>query len=302
MNSISSILGLRAILGLSIGLVTPLMAAIIAENFKGNERSRMNGLTTSANGIGGAVFLLIGGTIASLGWRGVFLTYSYGIILLILVLLYVPKIKPDHGNKTNERSKVVKLPVKVYMLGLASTGVMILYYAIPTNLAIFIVDNGLGDASTVGYVTALSFFGVFLAGISVTRLLSILKKAVVPCILLIFGLSFLLLSQAHSIWLVAISVFMMGSGFGFVYPILLNKMAEAAPIGRMTAAVSLLSAFANLGQFISPLVIHGIQAIFHLNSIRNVFMIIAVHLGGSTVTLLCLSISGKKRVLINRKV
>jgi MFS family permease len=93
-NTFYLILIFRAILGLSIGLISPTFNALIAENFQGKERSRMNGIQTSINGIGGAIFLSLGGLIASLGWREVFLTYFYAVVLLILVIAYLPKFPP----------------------------------------------------------------------------------------------------------------------------------------------------------------------------------------------------------------
>ncbi|SDP03784.1 Major Facilitator Superfamily protein [Paenibacillus sp. yr247] len=75
MNSIEGILIFRAILGLGIGFITPLMNALVAEYFDGEDRSKMNGLTVGVNGLSGAFFLIIGGAITALGWRGVFWTY-----------------------------------------------------------------------------------------------------------------------------------------------------------------------------------------------------------------------------------
>ncbi|WP_276355791.1 MFS transporter [Cohnella caldifontis] len=60
-SSFTVILLFRAIMGISIGLISPAFNSLIAENFQGRERAKMNGYVISITGIGGAVFLPIGG-------------------------------------------------------------------------------------------------------------------------------------------------------------------------------------------------------------------------------------------------
>ncbi|MFF2911617.1 MFS transporter [Paenibacillus sp. NPDC057934] len=282
MNSIVGILILRGVLGLSIGFLTPTMNALIAEYFVGDERLRMNGLTTAINGIGGAFFLLVGGTITAFGWRGVFFTYAYGLVLLVLVILFVPATKPSRTASSvqkDQKKKAASLSIGVVSVGLSATALMILYYTVPTNLAAFIIDNGYGNSATSGYMTAISFTFVFLAGISGARLKNLLLRAFVPIVVLILGLGALLMGTASSLWAVAASVGLIGFGFGLAYPVLLSRVASAAKPESVTLAVSSLTAFANIGQFITPYVTKGIEMAFRLNSIRGVFLVLAVVLG-----------------------
>ncbi|MCM3627070.1 MFS transporter [Paenibacillus glycanilyticus] len=296
MNSIGGILTLRAVLGLGIGFITPLMNAIVAEYFEGEERSKMNGLTVGVNGLGGAFFLIIGGAITALGWRGVFWTYSFGIVLLIMVLAFVPSGKSvtTIGVGETASNEKLSLPVGVYAVGLLTTGLMVLYYVIPTNLASFVVDNHLGNSATSGYLTAVSFVFVFLAGIVGTKLQHVLRKGSVAFILFLFGAAFLMLGEAHNLWMVAAAVGIVGFGFGFAYPILLNKMAIVATAAHRTLAIMLMTAFANVGQFISPLITNGIRSALYFNSIRGVLLLV----GGLVTGLFVVSVI---RMIVNKK-
>ncbi|WP_219838542.1 MFS transporter [Paenibacillus sp. R14(2021)] len=297
MNSIGGILTLRAVLGLGIGLITPLMNAIVAEYFDGEERSKMNGLTVGVNGLGGAFFLIIGGAITALGWRGVFWTYSFGIVLLILVLAFIPGGKPVITRGETASDVKLSLPVGVYAVGLLTTGLMVLYYVIPTNLASFVVDNHLGNSATSGYLTAVSFIFVFFAGIIGARLQHLLRKGSVAFILFLFGAAFLLLGEAHNLWMVAAAVGIVGFGFGFAYPILLSKMAIVATTAHRTLAIMLMTAFANVGQFISPLITNGIQSVLDLNSIRGVLLLIGVLVTGLFIVSVIRVIVSKKELV-----
>ncbi|MBO7746765.1 MFS transporter [Paenibacillus sp. MWE-103] len=156
MNSIGGILVMRAVLGLGIGFITPLMIALVAEYFEGEERSKMNGLTVGVNGLGGAFFLVIGGVVTALGWRGVFWTYSFGVVLLILVLAFVPRVKPvKTESDENDRNSRPTLP--------RSSSI-----------------HHLGTSATSGYLTALSFLLVFMSGIVGTKLRQRLGKGTPP--------------------------------------------------------------------------------------------------------------------------
>ncbi|MFD2613374.1 MFS transporter [Paenibacillus gansuensis] len=276
LNDVTWILVFRAILGLGIGLIIPVQNTIVAEYFKGNDRFRFNGYISSVSGIGGAVFISLGGILATLGWRGVFFTYSYALIILILIVLYIPRSKPVRTEEVKNTAKAGLLPLKTLLYGLASAGLLILYYTVPTNLALFITDNQFGDSSVVGYVTALSLFAVFISGMMLTSLKRWLKKALVPVILFIFAGSYLLLHEAQSIWMIAVSVFIIGFANGTIFPILINKTSESVSLDRVTSAMSLLFSLTFIGQFSSPLVMNSIRAIFNFDSLRDTFFFMAI--------------------------
>jgi MFS family permease len=282
-SSFSLILVFRAILGVSIGLISPTFNTLIAENFQGKERTRMMGSVTAINGIGGAIFLSIGGIIASYGWREVFFTYMYAVILLILVLLFLPKFPPipthEHGAKSS-----AKLPLFFYVVAIAGGIHAMLYFLIPTNLSLYLTDNGIGSVSTVGYLSALSLIGVFISGLVITPLTQLVRKMLVPLALMVMAVGFLLISMAHSVWTAAIAVFLIGFAEGLFYPITFNKTAEMVPKGSLMTAISLLLSCIYTFQFLSPLLMKGIQLIFHFSSNRDTFMLVAGALG---LTMIC---------------
>jgi len=291
MNSISGILVFRAILGLSIGLITAMLNSLIAENFYGNERTRMNGMITAISGLGGAVFLTIGGTIANLGWRGVFFTYSYVIILALLVALYIPHVKPQRIEMAGIRVNPFRLPPKVYLIGLGIFGILILYFAIFTNLAIYIADSGLGNAATVGYVTAISLVAMFIGGFFVNRVIGLFKEATMAFILLLFCLTFVTMSFAHVLVMVVISVVLVGLGIGMVFPVLMDKLLNAALKERLASAISLFLVFTYLGQFVTPIVLQGIH-LLGTSTLRGKFLFIGV-VAGTAFIIACIVVMKK---------
>ncbi|MCM3631207.1 MFS transporter [Paenibacillus glycanilyticus] len=276
MHSFSFILACRALLGLSIGLISPTFNSLIAENFQGEARSRMNGIQTSINGIGGAIFLTIGGFIATLGWRDVFMTYFYAVILLILVIAFLPKFPPLQVEQSVKSS--IKVPRFFYAVAIAGGLHTMMFALLPTNLSLFIANNGIGSVSSAGYLIAFSLVGVFIGGLSVTRLTKVLKKRLVPIELGLMAGGFLIISSAHAVWTVALAVFMIGLSEGALFPLSFIKTSEIVPKMILTTGISLLLACVYTCQFLSPLFVRGVELLIHSGSTRDMFMAVAVGL------------------------
>ncbi|WP_042160824.1 MFS transporter [Paenibacillus gorillae] len=279
-DSFNVMLAFRALLGLSIGLISPAFNALIAESFQGQERMRMNGFVTAINGIGGAVFLSIGGIIASYGWRNVFLTYVYAIVLLIAVLWFLPKFPPKFpqaadGINTLVNTSKTKIPRFFYLVAVAGGVHAMLYFLIPTNLSFYLTDNHIGSVTTVGYLSALSLIGAFIGGVSVTVLSTFFGKKLVPVLLITMAAGFAVFAIAHSVWTAALAVLLIGFAEGLLFPLTFNKTAEIVPAERLTAAISILLSFVYAFQFFTPLFMQGVQTMFHLDSSRQAFMLIA---------------------------
>lgn len=295
MHSFHSILVCRAILGLSIGLIAPTFNSLIAENFHGKERSRMNGLQTSLNGIGGAIFLSIGGFIATLGWRDVFMTYFFAVVLLIVAILFLPKFPPLQVSQSTKLTE--KMPKFFLAVAIAGGVHTMLFALLPTNLSLFITNNGIGSVASAGYLIAFSLIGVFIGGLSVTRLTGLFKKKLVPLNLAVMGVGFILISSAHAEWTVAISVFMIGLAEGILFPLSFIKTSEVVPKLILTTGISLLLACVYICQFLCPLFVKGLEVVLHSESIRDVFMAVAIGLVVASIAFL-LAARNKSRTAI----
>ncbi|MBM7564874.1 MFS transporter [Paenibacillus sacheonensis] len=281
MHSFTMILACRAILGLSIGLISPTFNTLIAESFQGEARLRMNGLQTSINGIGGAIFLCIGGIIASMGWREVFLTYFYAIGLIVLTLLFLPKFPPV--PREPGAGVTVRLPKFFYAVAIAGGIHAMLFSLIPANLSLFLAGNGIGNVASTGYLTAFALIGVCIGGLAISRLIGAFGKRLVPLDLIVMAGGFLLVSQAHAVWTVAAGVFLIGLAEGMLFPLSFMKTAEVVPRGGLPTGISLLLASVYACQFLSPLFVRGVEALLGTESARGVFLLAALGLTAAAI-------------------
>lgn len=136
-STITQLLIFRAILGIGVGLIMPLSTSLIADFFEGEERTKMMGLSGAVSHFGGVIFLMLSGWLACFSWRHAFAVYGLGLISLVLVLGWLPEWqkKQAHGGSA------FRLPGTVWFCAFLGSLMMIAFYAVPTNLAMFIEDE-----------------------------------------------------------------------------------------------------------------------------------------------------------------
>jgi MFS family permease len=85
LDSIWSILAGRALLGVAVAGIMTSATTLIADYYKGPERSQFMGWQAAFMNFGGIVFLTAGGGLAEMGWRWPFIIYLSSLLLVPLV-------------------------------------------------------------------------------------------------------------------------------------------------------------------------------------------------------------------------
>ena len=91
-DDICVLLLLRAILGISVGLIMPLSTGLLAYYCPPEEQARLMGLSAAMNQMGGVVATLLAGLLATIEWNYAFLVYLLGLIALVMVWLWLPDV------------------------------------------------------------------------------------------------------------------------------------------------------------------------------------------------------------------
>lgn len=81
LSNLYAILAGRALLGIAVGEVFVASTALIADWFSGPDRARTLGLQAASMGIGGAVFLALGGFLTSISPRGPFVVHVVALVV-----------------------------------------------------------------------------------------------------------------------------------------------------------------------------------------------------------------------------
>lgn len=252
-DDITSLLVLRALLGVSVGLVMPLSTGLLAYYNKPEEMPRLMGLSAAMNQLGGVVATLLAGVLASIQWNYAFLVYLLGIIAVVLVLLYLPSEKLIQDSKKLDARKLLKFHPSVVGMWL----IMLCFFVFVTNFAITEKTIFSTLATTIIMVSAdvVAFFIGMLFG----RIMGIFPKQMKYMPPVLFAVGFTLFAWPNLLPSELVAVLIGGAfvgianGLGIPY---LNTIASIKG-GKMAVAsvMPLLSAALYLGQFTSPIII-----------------------------------------------
>lgn len=272
-NGIGTVLAMRALLGVSVGMVMPLSTGLLAYYFPPEEQARMMGLAAFMSQTGGVIATLLSGLLANISWNCAFLVYLLGIFAIVLVALFLPNERLETGERTLKNSpdfyesetgvtKARKKPGRpaASLMRFAPSVVgmylqMLLFFIIPTNFAI---SAGTNASLTVNGITLIMVGLDVVAAViglvfgSMMAHMSRHMKYLAP-LTFILGYGCYALGVSTPL-LIAGSVFAgLANGIGMPY---LNTIA-AIKGGKdaATTVMPLLSAAMYLGQFTSPLIV-----------------------------------------------
>lgn len=264
-SSIELLLALRLILGAGVGLVMPLSMSLINDYFTGKERTKMMGYNSAFSNFGGIITMLLAGWLATFGWRIPFNVYFLGLVIFVLIFFFLPKGEIQQPEQHKRKSR---LPLAVYGYSLAMGGIMLAYYSISTNIALFLEQNDIGGATLAGLVVSFTTVGGMITSLSLVHIEMTLKKFVIPVMLLGMGVAFFMLTFTNSVFLVILSVCLVGFGQGSLFPIIILKVLDVVPLHQSDQAVAWTSSFTFLGQFLSPIVLDGFGKLANADNIR----------------------------------
>lgn len=151
-DNLPALMASRAILGVAVAGAMTASTALISEWFTGERRSRMFGFQAAASGLGGAVFLSLGGALAAVSWNASFAVYLLSLPVAFLVAWKVTDPPPADKIDAELQSAPTRNATGV-ILGIVVLAfvIQVVFYVIPTQLPFLLGEMG-GDSSTTGLV------------------------------------------------------------------------------------------------------------------------------------------------------
>src|SRR5699024_9808635 len=139
-------------------------------------------------------------------------------LIFILIFFFLPKGEVQAPLEHNSK---VKLPLAVWGYALAMGGIMLAYYSVATNMALFLDEKNIGGASIAGVVVAFTTVGGMITSLFLVQLEFALKKFVMTIMLAGMALAFFTLTFTNSLLLVILSVTLIGFGQGSLFPLII---------------------------------------------------------------------------------
>ena len=272
-GNIWSVLVLRALLGVSVGMIMPLSTGLLAYYFPPEEQAHLMGLSAFMNQTGGVVATFLSGFLCTAGWNYSFLVYLLGLIALVLVVAFLPndristgKDAMDSAPDSYESSEGVTVARKkpghpaASMLRFAPSVIgmfllMLLFFIFPTNFAITSLQGGALTPAEITLIMVGLDVVAAIIGLLFGRMMKTMPRTMKYIAPVGFTLGYALFSiGTEPVWLISGAVVIgIANGVGVPY---LNTIASIKG-GKDAAAtvMPLLSAAMFLGQFLSPLIV-----------------------------------------------
>lgn len=257
LDDLNLILVGRAFLGLSVAGIMTITTTLVGDYYIGANRAQFMGLQAGFMGLGGVLFLTLGGFLADLNWRLPFLIYLMALVLVPFVALFLPEpnlqsfTTQGGSHRSTQQPLPISIVVAIYIIAILT---QIVFYLIPVQLPFFLKQLVNASASQSGLAIALCTLLSAISSINYRRVQARLSFVA------IYGVSFLNLALGYTIISIApnypvvlIGLAIAGVGLGLLMPNMnfsLTTITPEALRGRILGGVA--TAFF-LGQFLSPL-------------------------------------------------
>jgi MFS family permease len=271
LNSLNLILVGRVLLGISVAGIMTTATTLIADYYIGNARVQFLGLQAGFMGLGGVVFLSLGGFLADIDWRLPFAIYLFSLILFGFTLIFLPE--PDRQSAVNTAGSLnletpQKLPVKLvfltYGLGIIS---QIIFYLIPVQLPFYLKQLFAANAAQSGLAIALATLMSAIVSLSYRQIKAKLSfMAIYSIAFLNLGIGYLLISLGSVYAIVLLGLAIAGMGLGLIIPNMNLCLISVTPDNMRGKVLGGVTTSIFLGQFLSPIVSQPLSKIVGLGT------------------------------------
>lgn len=170
LDSIGHILVGRAFLGVAVAGVMTASMSLIASLYTDAERARILGFQAAAMSFGGVVFILAGGFLADLNWRGPFAVYLAPMALIPLIFLKVPRGERVR-DPLDDGHAATGFPWRfAFIIYFGAFANFLVFYTLPLKLPFLVRSLGIEQASVAGMAIALLTLASGLTSLAYGRL------------------------------------------------------------------------------------------------------------------------------------
>ena len=249
-DNIWVLLTMRALLGVSVGMIMPLSTGLLAYYFPPEKQAGLMGLAAAMNQMGGVIATLLAGLLANISWNYAFLVYLLGLIAVLLVLLYLPneRLKGGSGPSLGLLKRFHPSVVGMFL-------VMILFFIYPTRFAISAHAGTDMSNNAITLIMVGLDVVAFLVGMVFGKMMQRFRHGMKYLAPTGFIVGYLLLSLGSSLPLLLAGSAFIGIANGIGVPYLNTIASMKAGKEAASTVMPLLSAALYLGQFLSPLIV-----------------------------------------------
>jgi MFS family permease len=272
-----TILVMRVIFGVGVGLTQTLAFALAGIHFEGAERQKVMGLQTSAQMIGAAVMMFASGYLARFaGWSGTFYVHLLAILSLIIVLLFLPMDKPQRQKGGGAPAEKVKLTGAAVGWAVTLTVFFLGGMILAQFLALYLDAHEIGGPEVAGLGTMIFALGGFVMGLLYGKLNSAAKNVTLSIGLFVGVASYLIVGFSGTVPVAIVGSFLYGACVSIVMASVMTATAMSVSPIAIPLAIALTTCGQNIGSYICPYISMAVGGLLGGDLTRNVFIFGAI--------------------------
>lgn len=258
LESLPGIVISRAGLGLAEAGIMTCCTTLMGDYYQGGRRERLFALQMVATSLSAAVFIALGGALGQNDWRLPFVLYAAGLLLLPLMAMLLWETKVTEATALSGKAddfpwrRLLPLYLLTVLAGIS-------LFIVPVQAGFVLTLLHVDSPQQIGMTMGANQLGV-LAGALSFRLLSGQRRH--HLLLLAFataGVGGLLMATTDNPALVVVAVLINGLGIGLMLPTLITWVMRQVDITQRGRATGGFTAALFAGEFISPLVVLGLN-------------------------------------------
>lgn len=300
-HSMGELIGWSCLLGVGCGLVIPLAASMVAQNFVGNPRTRWLGVKSGVANFSIILATLFAGWIATIDWHLPFAIYLLAAIPLLMLPWMSQRFIGRHAVEApasatataaaagtaakapapgkcekkgeNEVCPEERAPLKPATIAARVAALIALYvsltYAVEVisyNMPFTMSHFGL-NSTAVGVATSLFFLGITIGGFCLTQAIRYLGKATMPVSIALCVGGLVVMGIFHTVVSFSAAALIIGLGYGVIQPVIYDKTTSLANTSeRSTTMFSYVLAGNYVGIAVTPFIVDFFCNIFHAHA------------------------------------
>ncbi|WP_013334625.1 MFS transporter [Gloeothece verrucosa] len=280
-----SLIELRFIQGIGAASLESLGLTSISKLYSGEKLTAAMGYNSSVIGMGLVIYPLIGGALATLGWRFPFLLPLIAIPVGVIVLF---KLKiPEKNNTQNFKEYLGSVGKSInnhQVIGLfvATFSLFVLLFGAFFTYIPMLVGTTLG-ASDLFIGTILSTMAVTIALVSaqLEKLIKFFSELIlIKVSFILYAIALIIIPFIHYAWAVLISAVIFGCAHSLVFPCSQALLARLAPNDCRAGFMAVNATILTFGQAVGPLIagaaftLWGMNGVFYFSAIFSAVTLI----------------------------
>ncbi len=264
---------LRLIQGVGAASLGSLNVTLIGDLFEGSQRAAAMGYNASVLSIATSAYPFIGGFLASISWRYVFLLPAFAIPVAAIALISLNNPKTSQRQSLKDylynALRSIRSCDAIILFSISLVTFILLYGSYLTYLPFLLNKTFKFNSANIGIVMSIMSLTTALVSSRLGKLSRIISyKKIMLLSFIFYGVALFIFSLSNTIWLLLISIIIYGFGQGLNLPTIQTLLSSIAPFEYRAAFMSVNGTVLRTGQTIGPALM-GIA--FSLGGLHTVF-------------------------------